>query len=101
MVFVGNPGTGKKTMARLIAQIYKALGGVLFIDEAYALARSGNGDDFGAEAIETLLKRMEDHRDEFVVIAAGYPAPCSKARAVSATIGSGTRGLRGRSSSTP
>jgi len=110
LVFVGNPGTGKSTVARLVAGIYRALGllekgqlvetdrsgmvagyvgqtalktadvvksatgGVLFIDEAYALA----GDDFGSEAIATLLKAMEDHRDELVVIAAGYPDEMEK-----------------------
>ena len=108
LVFTGNPGTGKTTVARMIARIYKkigllskgtfvevdrsglvagyvgqtaievsnvldsAKGGVLFIDEAYALA-NGVGGDYGMEAIETLLKRMEDEREDLVVIVAGYP----------------------------
>lgn len=107
LVFTGNPGTGKTTIARLIAQLYykmgllstgqlietdrsalvagylgqtaiktqkviqQALGGVLFIDEAYSLAKD-NEDSYGQEAIETLLKAMEDYRDELVVIVAGY-----------------------------
>lgn len=108
MLFKGNPGTGKTTVARQLAQIYyemnvlskghfieaeradlvgeyigqtarktraiiqKAMGGILFIDEAYSLARGGE-KDFGKEAIDTLVKHMEDKQNDFVLILAGYP----------------------------
>jgi SpoVK/Ycf46/Vps4 family AAA+-type ATPase len=109
VVFVGNPGTGKTTVARLLGRLYgslgvlpvgqfvsavrgdlvaeyigqtatktravvdTAVGGVLFIDEAYALTQSGHSEDFGNEAVATLLTLMEDHRNEMAVVVAGYP----------------------------
>lgn len=108
MIFKGNPGTGKTTVARIMGRMFreigvlekghllevergdlvgeyightaiktreivkKALGGILFIDEAYSLARGGE-KDFGREAIDCLVKAMEDYRDQFVLILAGYP----------------------------
>ncbi|HEX4982431.1 MAG TPA: AAA family ATPase [Ilumatobacteraceae bacterium] len=113
LVFTGNPGTGKTTVARLLSQIFRtldvvtkghlvetdrsqlvagyvgqtaartravlesALGGTVLIDEAYALARGGE-NDFGLEAIDTLVKFMEDHRDDLAVVAAGYPEEMRK-----------------------
>jgi len=68
---------GSRTRRSLTQAFNSARGGVLFIDEAYSLDR-GSAQDFGREAIDTLLKLMEDHRDEVVVIVAGYPAPMNR-----------------------
>ena len=114
MVFTGNPGTGKTTVARLLSRLYrsigvlkkgtllevdrsglvagyvgqtalktmdavkKARGGILFVDEAYSLVPEGAGNDFGQEAISTILKAMEDMREDLVVIVAGYPEPMER-----------------------
>ena len=114
LVFVGNPGTGKTTVARLLGSIFhnigilskgyvvevdrseligeyvghtavktqkvidSAIGGILFIDEAYSITASDSNNDFGPEAIAVLLKEMEDKRDDFIVIVAGYPNEMSK-----------------------
>lgn len=113
-IFLGNPGTGKTTVARILGRFFKAigilenghvvevdrasligeyigetaqktekvinqaLGGILFIDEAYSLKRDKSSQDFGQEAIDIIIKRMEDYKDKFFVIAAGYPEPMEK-----------------------